>query len=275
MTDFYTSKSKDLTKRYGYSIVDKPGVFEWLDKSSLHVDDSYQRKASQARIKLINKNWSWIACGTILIAERQDGYFVMDGQHRVLAAMTRNDINLLPCMIYQVQSVKDEASGFLTTQIGRKPLSTLDRFQAQIIADDQDAIFVKNLLDKYGYKPGTPSQESLKHVRCLSTLLTWTKTDKNILDATWPLIVKLCEKKFVIDKLVGGLCYIAKHAKGEGINNKFWEERIIATGYDCLMDGARKAMLFHEASGEKIWALGFVKAINKGRRSQIELKTNE
>src|SRR5689334_6103185 len=77
---------------------DRPGEFAMIDKTKLNVDLSYQRKTTKSRVDKIREEWSWIAFGAVSVALRGDGeWFVMDGQHRVLAAMMRDDIKEVPC----------------------------------------------------------------------------------------------------------------------------------------------------------------------------------
>lgn len=106
------SKLTSKIDRYGWTVKDKPGEMKMLHKSVLKVHPSYQRHALKQKIASIASSWSWVAAGAIIVGERGGEYWVIDGQHRVLAAHNRADIDKLPCIIFVTDDVKQEARGF-------------------------------------------------------------------------------------------------------------------------------------------------------------------
>lgn len=263
-------------KRYNLTVVDQPGEFKMINKHKLMIDRSYQRNASKGRVKLINKDWSWLACGVIIVASREEGLFVVDGQHRVLAALSRADIEMLPCMIFKVDEIKEEAKGFLTAQVGRKSLTSYDKFAAQIIAGDENAIFVKQLLDKYDLVSGnTSSTSDGKTVKCLYCMMQWASYNKSVFEQVWPLIVEVCKGNIIKDRIVSGFAYLANHADGEGILTPYWKQKIISIPYQKYVEGIRKAMGYYGSGGERTHATGIIDVINHGRRTKIKLKNSD
>src|SRR4051812_44439221 len=104
-------RSVSKVEKFGWIIVDKRGVAMDIPKCSLHVDKSYQRDAlGSSKILRIAREWSWIACGRLIVGIRPDGsYVVIDGQHRKLAADKRSDIADLPCEVFEVLGPSQEA----------------------------------------------------------------------------------------------------------------------------------------------------------------------
>lgn len=263
-------------KRYNLTVVDEPGEFKMINKHKLMIDHSYQRNASKGRVKLINKDWSWLACGVIIVASREEGLFVVDGQHRVLAALSRADIEMLPCMVFKIKTIEKEAKGFLTAQVGRKPLTSYDKFSAQIIAGDENAIFVNQLLEKYDLIPGNYTAGSdCKTVKCLYCMIQWASYNKDVFEQVWPLIVEVCKGNVIKDRIVSGFAYLANHSDGEGILTPYWKQKIISIPYQRYIEGIRKAMGYYGSGGERTSALGIIDVINHGRKSKINLKNND
>jgi hypothetical protein len=133
-----------LTKieRYGWKLYDQPGELKLINKRKLNVDHVYQRDASRSRIRSIASDWSYVACGAIIVADRMGQYFVIDGQHRVLAANSRADIELLPCIVFKSVGVQKEAGGWIKVNTRRRQPCSIDQFKAMIVSGDEDAIYL-------------------------------------------------------------------------------------------------------------------------------------
>lgn len=57
--------------RYGWSMQDNKGELRWINKMDVQVDYSYQRNTNEIKLKNIARDWSWIACGAIVVANRE------------------------------------------------------------------------------------------------------------------------------------------------------------------------------------------------------------
>jgi hypothetical protein len=96
--------------RYGWKLIDRPGVYENIDKKRLGIDESYQRPEIVSKIREMSANWSWMACGVILVARRGKRFYVYDGQQRTAAAMRRSDIKTLPCLVFDTEALPGSRS---------------------------------------------------------------------------------------------------------------------------------------------------------------------
>lgn len=133
-----------------------PPSVENRHPSELRLDDSYQRStdngASQALIKKIATGWDWRMCLPLVVSKRDDGsLWVIDGQHRLAAAILRGDIPFLPCCVGVYGSVADEAAMFVAMNRARKPMNRLDDFHAAIASGDGDAIEIARLITSTGF----------------------------------------------------------------------------------------------------------------------------
>lgn len=133
-----------------------PPSVENRNPSELRLDDSYQRStdngASQALIRKIANGWDWRMCLPLVVSKRDDGsLWVIDGQHRLAAALLRGDIPFLPCVVGIYGSVADEAAMFVAMNRARKPMNRLDDFHAAIASGDSEAIEITRLITDAGF----------------------------------------------------------------------------------------------------------------------------
>lgn len=143
-------------KRRWPAATGNPPSVENRNPSELRLDDSYQRStdngASQALIRKIANGWDWRMCLPLVVSKRDDGsLWVIDGQHRLAAALLRGDIPFLPCVVGIYGSVADEAAMFVAMNRARKPMNRLDDFHAAIASGDSEAIEITRLITDAGF----------------------------------------------------------------------------------------------------------------------------
>lgn len=104
----------------------------------LEVDESYQRDTHdvQELIPFDKKK-----CGFILVSFRNGKFYIIDGQHRYLAAKFLG-IASLPCIIL-IETQEDEALIFSGQDIGKKKLTPYDTFKANIASGKESVPRVK------------------------------------------------------------------------------------------------------------------------------------
>lgn len=129
---------------------------EFRPIADLMIDATYQRSidtgASQSLIRRIARDWDWGLCQPLNVAKREDGsLYVIDGQHRLAAAMLRGDIPYMPCVVGIYGSVADEAAMFVSMNRARRPMNRLDDFHAAIASGDREAIEIAGLITGAGF----------------------------------------------------------------------------------------------------------------------------
>ncbi|MEZ7273885.1 ParB/RepB/Spo0J family partition protein [Sphingobium sp. 10 DY56-G10] len=128
---------------------------EFRPVADLMVDPAYQRSIdtgpSQALIKRIARDWDWGLCQPLNVARRTNGgLFVIDGQHRLSAAVLRGDIYDLPCVILPVSDQRDEAAAFVALNQQRLKLSRIEIFKAALAAGNVEAHDINGALEAAG-----------------------------------------------------------------------------------------------------------------------------
>jgi hypothetical protein len=129
-----------------------------IELSDLKVDRSYQRDPSQRLVDEISENWDEVASELILVADRgnrdedqQSGLFVINGQHRTIAAR-RLGHKKIWARVIDMKELPDpaliEAGLRLKTNVrlGDRPL---ERFKAQLRAGNEESQAIVKLLARY------------------------------------------------------------------------------------------------------------------------------
>jgi hypothetical protein len=243
-----------------------------LPKHALQVNtDLYQREHTLTKVKEIAARWSWVGCGALTVAFRDNAYWVVDGQHRLLAAMRRSDIQDLPCVVFFVEDAKDEAEGFLIANTNRKPITALAKFKAQLATGDTTAANVQRALAKNGLKLGTNSH-STGVFNAVQLAMTIATADLDGFEAVLGIAAPLAkaEQTGVHARIIEGLYYIHCRIDG-GVLNRRLRDRINQVGQAALLSGIAKAAAYYERGGAKIYADGILQTINARLQNRFEL----
>lgn len=269
--------SAKLTKieRYGWTVKDKQGTWMMINKNELRIDDEYQRVLIPSKVQEMASSWSWVACGAISVAYRDESWWVMDGQHRVMASLRRDDITDLPCLVFEVENIQEEARGFLSLNTLRRPMTSVDRLRARAVAGDEPALQFKVLCDRLGVVL-TRNGNQAGTTKSANWGMRRMEEDPTATTIVMELATELCKTDHIAvqEKLLGGLWHIHKNCE-VGLTNARLRERIKLRGAKALLDGASKAAAYYSRGGEKVWADGMMDSINKGLRTRFKMRGEE
>lgn len=259
----------DKIARYGWNTKDSKGELAWVDKNILSVDNSYQRTASPSRVLTLAKNWSWAGCGVIILSRRGSQLFVIDGQHRVMAALKRSDITHLPAIIFNNVSSKNEAESFINANVNRGALKMIEKFKALVKKEDDGALMVQSMLDKYGVClcKNSKSRSTNSAARLLKTIKKYPEKTELVFKTA----VNICGDDFISEYILGGLWILDSKIKG-GLKDDKLQKRLISIGKTALEDAAKRASAFFAKGGESVWADGMLQEINKNLRNKFEVE---
>lgn len=268
----YARKVFGSVYSYRTESADEPGSLEWIDKRSLEVDHSYQREGSTSKVDEMAKYWSWLACGVITVGVRPNGsMYVIDGQHRVSAAMKREEIDSLPCVVFRSSGKRDEASGFLDANSKRKSMSSFDKFRAAVVAEHPKAAAVKRICRDLEVEI-VASARSVGQCKCVGTLLDMAVEDEDRLHRVLRVCADICNDSDapIKESLLKALHYIDKFVEG-GLSARI-ATRSRDVGYRRLLQAIQEAKAYHETCGARGGAIGILKEINKGIRKKWVLQ---
>jgi hypothetical protein len=276
-----TAKAKDLSSKHNLSGLSKREVYKWvcsdkpgkmrlISKEDISIDADYQRDANGDKVLSIARSWSWVACGAIIVGQRDGKLWAIDGQHRVLAAMKRDDITTLPCLVFNTTGQREEAKGFLDVNGNRKPIGAIAKFRASVVAGDETAIYVKHIIEKHsititGSGGGSPGQ-----IKCVALCMRMASIDRERFVRAFSFTVKLCsEAMFIHERILAAINYIDTHCEN-GLDDKRLSSRLMDAGPGRLLEGANRASSYFAQGGTAIWAQGFLDVINKGISNRFE-----
>ena len=262
---------RSKVERWGWRLSGKPAEFAWIAKHRLNVDRSYQRDVSASRIRQLAADWNWVACGAISVALRGDGeWFVIDGQHRVEAARNRSDITDLPCLIFELSGAEEEAQGFLDTNLGRKAMSWVERFNALLRARDATALKLQHILQNSGRVIAKGNTGAT--VSCVGALIKACDTDEDALRRVWPVVTAAFSGEPIQTNIVQAFFWLETALPDEeSLSSKRWRDRISKLSVKEI-NHAITASLAFRGPGMKSAGLGLLSAINKGLRSPLTIR---
>jgi hypothetical protein len=154
---------------------------EHLPFRLLAFDERYQRQVIPARVKALIRRWKIEDVGAITVSVRGRIPYVIDGQHRVRAAMEQGlgDTKIL-CHVYVGLTVEEEARKFLALNDIRA-VSSLDRYRAGLVANDPVCVGVRDTLAAHGLRIGSGDSDGV--VRCVGRAVALYERDPRLLDS--------------------------------------------------------------------------------------------
>lgn len=261
----------DKIQRYDWTTSGAPGALQSLDKRLLHVNPLYQRDAAEEKVLSMARGWSWVACGAIVVACRDGIFWVIDGQHRVLAALRRSDIQALPCLVFALADIKSEAQGFIDLNTGRKPVSAIAKQKALVTAGDEAAIFVQQEIDRLGLQISASARAS-GTIQAIAWCVKRAREDKNKFSMILQLVTEISrhEKAPIRERVLDGLWFLDDRMEN-GLTDKRLLKKIKEKGADALFVAANKAAAYYGSGGAKVWGEGILAELNRGLVHKFEL----
>jgi hypothetical protein len=268
----HTTHGIDKTARYGWVTKDGPGELRMLHKDLLQVHPAYQRDLLLSKVRSITAAWSWISVGALVVGERGGEFWVIDGQHRAMAAKRRSDITHLPCVVFQTADVKTEARGFLDLNTGRKPVTAVAKQKALVAAGDETALFVNQLYEELGLEMRATAAGP-GHIKCVARCMQFANESRQDFRLVLQLTAELCTAKGmpVAERLMESLWFLHFNVEG-GLLDKRLNKRIREKGARVLLDAANRAAAFYSRGGAKVWANGILEELNKGLQHKFSLE---
>lgn len=262
-------------EKFDWRMIGEPGQFHWMPKQRLHVDHEYQRsRVSNTKVLAIAAEWVWPACGVLSVARRPDGtLWVFDGQHRKLAADKRADVQVLPCMVYEMTDRLNEALAFLKINTFRTAMQSVDKMNAELIAQDPIAMAVRAMVEGSGYaitaSDGSNSGQQWT-VKCVSALKGAVRQNQRAANVAWLICVELFQGKIVTDDVFSGLfaleCHLARKSAGS-LTDEHNRTALARHTLKEVVGSINEAKAFM-GGGAKAAGEGIVRLLNKGRRSR-------
>lgn len=127
-------------------------TFRPININLLKVDHRYQRVPDPRRITRMVRNFDIRLVGALVCSVRDDGIYVIDGQHRLEVLRSKGETEVW-CELHQGLTPADEAQLFYHLDSDRATLNSGDAFRALLSAEDSAALAVKDMIEKAGLHP--------------------------------------------------------------------------------------------------------------------------
>lgn len=270
------SAPMDKVQKFGWRQSGDVGTDQEIHKNELKIDYTYQRDTiSQARIGGFCADWDWTKFGRIIVSARPNGeYYVVDGQHRVLAARNRSDIQMLPCVVHRFGSVEEEALAFKDLNVNRGPVSSYHQFKALLVGKHPKAVAVHNLLASFGYSVAQTRGKSAnsRTVCCVHLIQRCCEEDQAAITAALQVAAKLVDGGHIFDDILGGLYFLQRHLqriKMGSITDQDTVDKLITSGVGEIRKSISTSKNYHSRGGYKVCAQGIIKLLNRRKRHRI------
>lgn len=205
-----------------------------LKISELDFDyDNYQRKTSEIKIKNLVRNFDWKAFGFVIVNIRDGKKYVVDGQHRIVAA-ARMKFKEVPCIVYEDFTVEEEAILFINCQVNRNSVKSFEKYQALYTAGDKKTHEIQEVMEKYGIKPcNNGSQRKKGYINSIGILYriydskgrNWLDTILKIITLIWKYKDNTWDKDALTSNMISGM-YIFLNRTYNQLNEKKFIEKM-------------------------------------------------
>lgn len=203
----------------------------------------------------------------------EERFFVIDGQHRWRAAGYLSQVRQLPCLAFELDTIKDEAIGFLASNTERRFPTLRDQFKALLIAEDPTAHTLASLCARYSREIKAPSGATT--ISCVSDCMRLIGENANAFQRVFPIATELCSGYPISGRMFRALHYLETHMpRRESLANDFWRRRLMRIGYIEIATSIRQATLYENNSQGRTCATGILRVLNKGLRTPLEMTGN-
>lgn len=150
-------------------------MLTWLPIDQLHVNEEYQRpsttKRGQQVIRGIVEHFQWKLFSIVTVTPRANGgYWLIDGQHRTIAAKLRG-IEEVPAIVLQQLTPEEQARTFAGINGKRVSVNPYAIHHAMLAAGDETAVRIDRVCEAAGVViPRYPksSNQNLKPEECMA-----------------------------------------------------------------------------------------------------------
>ena len=165
-------------------------TFEMLPVNELITAEYQKGRLNIARAKAIAEDFDLRKAGALLISYRGGKYYILDGQHRKVAAEL-NDESHIMCQVLSRLSYEEECKYFVNQDSLRKAVSSLQKFKVELEYNKPDTVEIYNIVKLNGLDisfHGGPGDNTISAVVTLKKI--YKKIGFDGLNRTIELITK-------------------------------------------------------------------------------------
>ena len=216
--------------------------FEKIPIKNLVSNQDYQRNLSQAHIEKTAENFDIFQINPVKVSRRDGINYVFNGQHTIEIVALASGSRETPvwCMIYDDLCYSHEADIFANQMKFIKALQPYEIFMANIEAQNQDQLMIRDLVESYGLK--IAPRRGPGHICAVSTLeAIYKKFGYQVLNRVLRLIIGTWEGDINsfsanIMNAIAKLCVVYK----DQLNDETFTEKVGAVSVKQLTRTAKE-----------------------------------
>lgn len=231
------------------------------------VVDIYQREIKAKKIKAIVENFRIDDFGALTVSKRGKSkkYYVVDGQHRAIAARILG-LEAVPCLKIKRTGRQAEARVF-KDQGQRSNPTGIDLFRAAVISGSRVECEITKWLTALDMEVSMGPGPS--HVRFVSSFVKRWKIDSDACKRALLTLVELAGEDGLSGDIHGGLWYLERR----DISTAHYTKKIISQGGFTTINGTVNAMKMNmrytpssSRNNPRIFGMAILDVINHGKR---------
>lgn len=247
---------------------------EMIDVDKILIDRHYERPLHNARVEYIKNNWNGKIYQPISVSHSEEGYFVVDGQHRHAAAKALG-IKHLPCWVFMNLTLDQEAALFVEINKSQRPIKSSEEYEASLTGNVHTAKEIERILKKYGY--AISSRTSPNRFNCYGAIKKLVVSQDGFeLFEQCLMLLRECwsglEKSTDSNLLIGLARFLATAKKVEHFNIHILEEQMKNCPPSQLLENNKLSKYAVKSFAAK---MGFFTIYNKGCHGKDELEVKD
>ncbi|MDD5531142.1 MAG: ParB/RepB/Spo0J family partition protein [bacterium] len=236
-----------------------------LSISDLRISDKYQRLLDEHFVRKVVKEFNPGMVGAIIVSKRKDGYYIIDGQHRVEILRRVKIFTVLAVILYGL-TPEQEAEYFVAYNRGRRNLSQYDMFKAELFAGVNSAVEIYDVVTSCGLYIG--KSVANYQIGAISTLRDMHKTlTKDEFKRSLSLVKNAWKgnKDSFNNHIISGAGIVVKKCGKYFTDKDFQEKMSMVDVFELLLDGNSRVKSTANNLGH---AECIIMAYNKGKRTK-------
>lgn len=155
------------------------GVEMWINTDELKIDEDTQRGIMRGQVERIIREFNPSSFGRLTVSFRKDGYYVTNGQHR-LVALQQIGIAQAPCIVIEnpeedVAAMKKfDAINFLEINQNSQSVRAIDKYRIGVSAQIPSWLNVRDVLEENNLPAGS-SKNTVTALACIHRYINSSK----------------------------------------------------------------------------------------------------
>lgn len=160
------------------------GVEMWIPTEEIMIDEQTQRGIMVSQVERIINEFNPSSFGRITISKRKDGYYVTNGQHR-LVALRKIGIDKAPCIVIEnpyedeTEIKKFDAINFLEINQNSQAVRAIDKYRIGVSAQIPSWLNVKEVIEENNLRAGT-TRNSINALACIHRYINSSKNPRTV-----------------------------------------------------------------------------------------------